>query len=113
MPIGKKTFSYRGAYRVPLPGTRYLISLCVSVCVTFVVFTECESCTRPISTNTGSMEAGEYGLNAWGVSRRTPSRSGRLRRAAVDFVVCFGCGGIFSFFFLFFFFENALGLLLV
>ena len=31
-------------------------------CVTFVVFTDCESCTRPISTNPGSMEAGEYGL---------------------------------------------------
>ena len=24
--------------------------------------TDCESCTRPISTNQGSMEAGEYGL---------------------------------------------------
>ena len=32
------------------------------VCVTIVVFTDCESCTRPISTNSGSMEAGEYGL---------------------------------------------------
>ena len=32
------------------------------MCVTFVVFTDCESCTRPISTNLGSMEAGEYGL---------------------------------------------------
>ena len=37
-------------------------SLSVCVCVTFVVFTDCESCTRPISTNPGSMEAGEYGL---------------------------------------------------
>ena len=27
-----------------------------------MVFTDCESCTRPISTNPGSMEAGEYGL---------------------------------------------------
>ena len=34
----------------------------MSVCVTFVVFTNCESCTRPISTNPGFMEAGEYGL---------------------------------------------------
>ena len=34
----------------------------VSVCVTFIVFTECESCTRPISTNPGSMEAGQNGL---------------------------------------------------
>ena len=31
-------------------------------CVTFVVFTDCESCTRPISTNAGSKEAGEFGL---------------------------------------------------
>ena len=30
--------------------------------MTFVVFTDCESCTRPISTNLISMEAGEYGL---------------------------------------------------
>ena len=30
--------------------------------VTFVVFTDCETCTRPISTNPGSMEAGEHGL---------------------------------------------------
>ena len=51
-------------------GCHYLISLSVrlavcvsvSVCVTFVVFTDCESCTRPISTNPGSMEAVEYGL---------------------------------------------------
>ena len=42
-------------------GGHYLISLSVrlSVCVTLVVFTDCESCTRPISANPGSMEAGE------------------------------------------------------
>ena len=39
------------------------LSVLLCVCVTFVVFTDCESCTRPISTNNpGSMEAGEYGL---------------------------------------------------
>ena len=47
-------------------GRHYLISLSVGlsvcVCVTFVDFTDGESCTRPISTNQGSMEAGEYGL---------------------------------------------------
>ena len=47
-------------------GCHYLLGLsvcvCVRVCVTFVVLTDCESCTRPISTNPGSMEAGEYGL---------------------------------------------------
>ena len=34
----------------------------VCVCVTLVVFTDCQSCTRPISTNPGSMKAGKYGL---------------------------------------------------
>ena len=57
-----------------LTGCHYLISLsvCLSVCVTFVVFTDCESCTRPISTNPVSMEAGEYGLTrgTWGFARR-------------------------------------------
>ena len=43
-------------------GSHYLISLCLSVCVTFVVFTDCESYTRPISTNPGCMEAGECEL---------------------------------------------------
>ena len=47
-------------------GCHFLINLSVcasaSVCVTFIVFTDCESCTRPISTNPGSMKAGEYGL---------------------------------------------------
>ena len=53
-------------------GCHYLISVCVRVCacvrecvvcvcVTFVVFTDCDSCTRRISTNLGSMEAGECG----------------------------------------------------
>ena len=40
-------------------------SVCLSVCVTFVVLTDCESCTRPISTNPRSMEAGECGLARW------------------------------------------------
>ena len=56
MPTVKNVSSYRGAYRVPL------LNLSFSVCVTFGVFTECESCTRPIFTNPGSMEAGECGL---------------------------------------------------
>ena len=44
--------------------------------------------------------------NAWDVFRRTPSRNGRGHRAAVDFVVCCGCGGIFCAFFCFFFFQR-------
>ena len=34
----------------------------VCVCVTVVVLTDYENCTRPIPTNPGSMEAGGYGL---------------------------------------------------
>ena len=75
----------------PLPPTRQSLGR--------VVFTVCESCTRPISTNPGSMEACEYWLTRGTCFRRTPSRSGRGRRAAVDFVVCCECGGI-SFFLL-------------
>ena len=49
--------------------------------------TECETCTRPIFTNPGSMEAGEY----------------RLTRGTC-FVVCFGCDRISHF--VVFFFER-------
>ena len=42
------------------------------MCVTFVVFTDCERCARPISTNPASMEAGEHGLTSrtWLFARR-------------------------------------------
>ena len=43
-------------------GAHYLVCGSVRACVTFVVFTDCESGTRPISTNPESMEAGRYGL---------------------------------------------------
>ena len=84
-------------------GCHYLISL--SACVTFVVFTDCESCTRPIFTNPASTKAGEYGL-----TRVTCFLACRLELDAVagllwiswDFVVCFGWGADFSVFFFFF-----------
>ena len=50
----------------------------------------------------GIYGSGRVWANAWDVSRRAPSRGGRDHRAAVDFVVCFGCGGIFSLFFVLF-----------
>ena len=50
----------------------------VSVSVTFVVFTDCESCTMPIWTNQGSMEAGECGL-----TRGTCFAARRLELVAV------------------------------
>ena len=82
----------------------------VSVCVTFVVFTDCESCTRPISTNPGSMEAGEYGL-----TRGTCFVARRLEVVAVAGLLwiswcVLGAAGFISCFFLF---SNAHGLLQV
>ena len=70
------------------------------MCVAFVVFTDCESCSRPISTNPESMDAGECG--------RTRGTCFIVRRlevvavaeAAVNVVVCFGWGDFFVFFFL-------------
>ena len=81
----------------------------VSVCVTFVVSTGCESCTRPISTNPGSMEAGECAL-----TRGTCFATRRLElvvvagRLWISWRVCGGAG-----FFRFFFSSNAHGLLQV
>ena len=80
--------------------------------IEFVVFTDCESCTRPISTNPGSIEALEYGLTRGTCLLACRPRVGRVRRAAVDFVVCFG-GTDFCAFFSFFFSSNAHGLLQV
>ena len=50
----------------------YLVCLRVSVCVTMVDFNEHGSCTRPSSTNPGSMEAGKHGLTreTWFFARR-------------------------------------------
>ena len=68
VPIGKKDSSYRGVYRVPLFNWSVCPSVCLSVCVsvclciTFAVFTDCESCTRPISTNRRSAKVGVYRL---------------------------------------------------
>ena len=72
------------------------------MCVTFVVFTDCESCTRPISTNPGSMEAGEYGP-----TRGTCFAAHRLELVAVTGRLwiswCVSGGAIFFRFFVRFF----------
>ena len=66
------------------------------MCTTFVLFTDCDSCTRPISINPVSMEAGEYGL-----TRGTCFVARRLEVVAVAgllaaaFVVCSGWGVFF------------------
>ena len=92
MPVGKKASSYRGAYRVPL----FNSPVCLSVCVTFVAFTDCESCTRSIFTNKpGIYGSGRVWANALDVFDHMPSRVGGGRPAAVNFVVCFGWGEMF------------------
>ena len=84
----------------------------VSVCVTFVVSTGCESCTRPISTNPGSMEAGECGI-----TRGMCFAARRLELVAVAGRLwiswCVLGGAYFFGFFVRFFPSNAHGLLQV
>ena len=101
MPLGKKCL--RTGLRT---GCHYLISL--SVCVTFVVFTDdCESCTRQISTNPGSMEASECGR-----MRGTCFITRRLEVVAVagllliSWCVLGGADFFVCFFSIFFFFER-------
>ena len=90
LPLGIKASSYRVAYRVPLFNLSVRAS--VSVCVIFVVFTD-DSCTRPTSTNPGSMGSGEYGL------RGTCFFARRLEFVAVAGLMwvsrCFRRGGFF------------------
>ena len=76
-------------------------SVCVSqcVCVTFVIFTDCESCTRPISTNSVSMEVGGRGR-----TRGTCFITCRLEVVAVAGLLClswcvFGGSDFLCFFF--------------
>ena len=85
----------------------------VSVCVTFVVFSDCESYTMLIPTNPGSMDAGEYGL-----TRGTCYIASRLEVVAVAGLLwislCVLGGADFFVLFLFDFFSlNANGLLQV
>ena len=90
-------------------GRHYFFCLSVCVCAgNIVVFTDCGSCTRPISTNPGSIEASEYGL-----TRGRCFVARRLELVAVAGLL-YGFRGAFSverdffvFFFQFsFFFEH-------
>ena len=94
---------------------RLYVCMSVTLCVTFVVFTDCESCTRPISTNPGSMEADDYGL-----TRGTSFVTRRLEVVAVAGLLwiswyVLGAAGLFRVcvFFRFLFSSNAHGLLQV
>ena len=72
-------------------------------------FTDCENCTRPISTNPGYMEAGKYGL-----TRGTSFVARRLEVVAVAGLLwiswCVLGGAGFRVFFFVFFSSNAHGL---
>ena len=73
--------------------------------MSFVVFTDCESCTKPIFTIPGSMEAGEYGL-----TRGTCFVARRFEVIAVGGLMwisscAFGGAGLFRDFFFFDFFD--------
>ena len=70
-----------------------------------VVFIDCESCTRPISTNPGSMETGEYGQ-----MRGMCFVARRLEVVTVSGLLWISCGVLdaagFRVFFRFFFVER-------
>ena len=79
--------------------------VCMYVCVTFVVLTDCEGCTKPIFTNPEFMEAGEYELK-----RGTCFAARRLEVVAVARLLLMswcvlGAAG-FRVFFPFVFFER-------
>ena len=57
MPIGQKSLFIPGCEQgaiIKLVCLSACLSVCLCLCVTFVVFTDCESCTTAISTNPGS-----------------------------------------------------------
>ena len=70
----------------------------VCVCITLVAYIACESCTRPIPSNPGSLEAGEYGLTRGMcfVARRheVVAVAGLLWNWWFVFGGVFRCGGI-------------------
>ena len=115
--LRKKDSSYRGVYKVPLFNLCVCVCLCVCQCVYMCNirrFTDCESCTRPISTNPRSMESCEYGL-----ARGTCFVASRLEVVAVAGLLwiswCVLGAARFRVFFSSFYFlrtSNAHGLLL-
>ena len=92
----------------------FKLSVPVGVCVTFAVFTDCESCKKPIYINLGSMDAGENGLTCgtcFIVHR--PEVVAVARLLWISWCVLGGGGDFFCMFFSLFFFSNTHGLLQV
>ena len=77
---------------------KYLCSCCQGAFVCNIVYFK--SCTCLIS-KTKRLKSGQAWVNARNLFDRTPSRVGHSRRAAVVWVVCFGCGVILFFIMLF------------
>ena len=75
-------------------GCHYLFSLCMCNIRGFYQLRELYEDNFHKHATYGS---GRAWANTWEVFRHTRCRGGRGRRAAVDFVVCFGCGGISCF----------------
>ena len=98
LPIGKKSLFIPGCVQ----GAIILISLSVWVCLTFVDFTDVGAVRGRFPQTRDLWKRSSMDYNGWGVFRCTSSRVGRGRWAAVDFVVCFGRGGISCFFLVFF-----------
>ena len=95
MPIRQKKPLHTGMRT----GLRYLISLSVCLCMCNIRrFYWLRELYETDCHKLGIYGSGRVWANAWDVFRRTPSRGGHSRRAAVDFVVCFGCGGTWCFF---------------
>ena len=86
-------------------GCHYSISLSVSVCVTYAVFTDCGSCTRPISQTREQWKRASVGERVGRVSSHSVSRWSRSPG-------CCGFRGVFwvrrdfVFFFSIFFLER-------
>ena len=99
LPLRQKRLFIPGSYKMPL----FNYSVCAFVCY-IRRFHWLRELYEADFHKPGIYGSGRVWANAWDVFRRTPSRGGRGRRAAVNFVVCFGCGGIS--FFSFFFFER-------
>ena len=114
--FSKSSVFSQADFDLPRNSGAIILSACLLVClscVTFVVFTECESCTRPISINPESMDAGEYGL-----TRGTGFVACRLEAvAAAGLLWISSCvsdaAGFITFFLSLFFSSNAQGLLQV
>ena len=78
-----------------MPWFNLSVGMCVRVCdIEFVVLLIATAVRGRSPQKPGIYGIGTVWANAWDAFHRMPSRVARGRRAAVDFVVCFGWGGV-------------------